>query len=403
MTAIPTSLPRLWLVLGERMGDNSQVLALGALLGEAFGWPSETRRLRFDPACRIPYPRRGATLTGIDLRASDPLTPPWPDILIGIGHRSLPAIRWVRDQARAIGQSPLLIQIGRPRIAFDLLDLIVTTPQYDLVPAPNIEYLSLPLTLSDPAALAAAGQAWQAKFSALPRPWNAILVGGPSLHLACGPAEIASLAEELKRFQAAQGGSLIVVTSPRSPQGAAELLAARLARETTTIFPFRPDGENPYRALLALADRFVVTGDSASMLSEAILTGKPVYVFDLPVIPEATSARGLAGFIVRLWNRYRRRRAEKIDDEDAMTESALDRVFAWTTRRGLLRPARDIGRLQKLVYERDWARPLAIARNGSEFTGNPEALRQLLAERQNLAARIGRLWNARRIEDKARC
>ena len=38
--------------------------------------------------------------------------------------------------------------------------------------------------------------------------------------------------------------------------------------------------DNPYWGYLALADAFVVTGDSISMLAEACATGKPVFVFD---------------------------------------------------------------------------------------------------------------------------
>jgi hypothetical protein len=38
--------------------------------------------------------------------------------------------------------------------------------------------------------------------------------------------------------------------------------------------------ENAYLAYLALADRFIVTADSASMLAEACSTGRPVELFD---------------------------------------------------------------------------------------------------------------------------
>ena len=41
-------------------------------------------------------------------------------------------------------------------------------------------------------------------------------------------------------------------------------------------------GPNPYLAYLALADGFVVTGDSASMLTEACSTGKRVWIVALP-------------------------------------------------------------------------------------------------------------------------
>ncbi|SFB65699.1 ELM1/GtrOC1 family putative glycosyltransferase, partial [Azotobacter beijerinckii] len=48
-------------------------------------------------------------------------------------------------------------------------------------------------------------------------------------------------------------------------------------------YRFGSAADNPYRALLALADAFVVTGESVSMLTEACLSGRPVAVFPLPV------------------------------------------------------------------------------------------------------------------------
>ena len=41
------------------------------------------------------------------------------------------------------------------------------------------------------------------------------------------------------------------------------------------------EGPNPYVGLLALADHVVATGDSASMISEACATGRPVHVVEL--------------------------------------------------------------------------------------------------------------------------
>ncbi|HAF93670.1 MAG TPA: hypothetical protein DCG67_18190, partial [Pseudomonas sp.] len=80
----------------------------------------------------------------------------------------------------------------------------------------------------------------------------------------------------------ARGGSLLVSTSPRTPAAASQAL---LAAVETPVFSYRfgSGDENPYRALLALADAFVVTGESVSMLTEACMTGRPVAVFPLPV------------------------------------------------------------------------------------------------------------------------
>ena len=44
--------------------------------------------------------------------------------------------------------------------------------------------------------------------------------------------------------------------------------------------------DNPYAGILALADAFIVTGDSIAMLSEACGTGRPVALFDLDEDPE---------------------------------------------------------------------------------------------------------------------
>jgi len=42
------------------------------------------------------------------------------------------------------------------------------------------------------------------------------------------------------------------------------------------------DRSNPYLEFLASADEVIVTGDSVSMLADALATGKPVQVFSLP-------------------------------------------------------------------------------------------------------------------------
>ena len=81
--------PRTWLILGERTGDNAQVLALG----RALGWPGTVKQIHHDDSCTVDFKDRGASLTGIDLPRSDPLTAPWPDAIIAIGRRSVPVAR----------------------------------------------------------------------------------------------------------------------------------------------------------------------------------------------------------------------------------------------------------------------------------------------------------------------
>jgi mitochondrial fission protein ELM1 len=141
-------MPRVWLLLGERQGDNAQVLALGQALTKDLGWPHETKQLHFDPDCEVAFKDRGATLIGLDTGRSDVLAPPWPEIVIAVGRRAAPVSRWLKEQTAG---RLLNVHLGRPRTAYHHFDLIVTTPQYGLPAAPNVIKLTLPIIMHDDA------------------------------------------------------------------------------------------------------------------------------------------------------------------------------------------------------------------------------------------------------------
>src|SRR5206468_1553774 len=67
-------------------------------------------------------------------------------------------------------------------------------------------------------------------------------------------------------------GSLIAVTSPRTPLRTRRLLDTRLNGTREVVVNDFPR----FAALLVSCDEIYVTADSVSMLAEAILTGKPV-------------------------------------------------------------------------------------------------------------------------------
>ena len=70
-----------------------------------------------------------------------------------------------------------------------------------------------------------------------------------------------------------------MTASRRTGEANAAILKAALAGLPAQLWD--GTGANPYLGYLALADAIVVTSDSVSMASEAVSTGKPVYVFDL--------------------------------------------------------------------------------------------------------------------------
>ena len=292
--------PRIWLLLGNRAGDRAQVETLGAAVAKAFGWPCAAKRIVVNGLFRIPNLLLDSSLLSIDKAASDPLSPPWPDLVIAAGRRAVPVARWIRRQS---GGRTRLVHIGRPWAPLAWFDLVVTTPQYALPSRPNLLLNSLPLSPHGAMTGAEAAARWEPRLAALKRPWIAVLVGGAARPYRLDADTARRLGAAASGLAKVGGGSLLVATGPRTPSVAADARAAALAAPHQ-LHRWQPGADNPYPAFLALADRFLVTGDSASMLAEACAAaspgGRPVQVFALPEQPDlrlrlARALRRLAG------------------------------------------------------------------------------------------------------------
>lgn len=267
--------PRVWVLAGQRVGDLRQMIALA----EALGWPYETKQLTYSGWHRLPNVLIGPSLMSIDRRRSTPLTPPWPDLVISAAKRSVPAALWICAQS---GGRTRLVHIGRPWAPLRLFNLVVTTPQYGLPARGNVLQCTMPLHGITPARLAEAADRWRDRLAHLPRPITTLLLGGNSPSYRFTRDAARRLAAASEQLAAATGGAVVVTSSSRTPPPVIDAVAAALERPAY-IYRWRPDDpDNPYVALLALSDAFVVTGDSASLLSEACSTGRPVYIFDLP-------------------------------------------------------------------------------------------------------------------------
>jgi mitochondrial fission protein ELM1 len=367
--------PRVWLLFGERRGDNAQVLALAGMLG----WPYEIKQLRWQPRYNVDPAEAGISLAGLDLAASDPLVAPWPDIVIGIGFRSAPISRWIAQQ----GGRVINIRLGRPRTDLTLYDLVVTTPQYGLPPAPNVRELPLPLVKANEADVAAAIARWRPTFERLPKPWIAITLGGPTQHMAFDEDVARTIARDLQSFAQRCGGSLLITTSPRSPAGLRSIF------ETLAVphlfFEFQADAENPYLALLALGDAAIVTSDSASMIADAASFERPILVYELPWLGRSRKPGLIAGIKRQVRERRERRGME------GRPADPLDRFYDMLTRMGRARPRRNVLGLTQKLYQAGIARPFDAQASGIDWRPVPIA-RQA---QDKVVAEIKALWRTR--------
>lgn len=347
-----------WVLLGSKQGDNSQLLALA----DALGLPYRKLQLRFNGRHWLPPALLGASLSSLKDRSE--FQGPWPQLVISSGRRSVAAARWLRRQA---GASCRLVHLGRPWGPCHWFDLIVTTPQYALPAAGNIHHNLLPLLREPPPA--ALLPPLSPRFASLPRPWTVVLLGGNSRPLVLSTEVAQVLALQLDREQAARGGSLMVLASPRTPPACLDAMRPLLRGPHACYAWGEPD--NPYPALRQQADRFVVTDDSVQMVAELLTGGRPVQVFPLPERPD------LLVRLVRAWRDAAERRRW------------LRPAFEWARSQGLLSSLRNIGLFHRQlaaagVYaDPQRARELRV----DEIQATLRRVRPLLREAQALAER----------------
>ncbi len=335
----------MWAIVADKAGDNRQVDAVLRGIERELGWPCETRRIRVRDQWRTAKPPVEPTLSYFDLDAGDPLEPPWPDLVVTIGRRPSSAALWVRGQSR--GHTRVVL-VGKPSGPIEDYDLVVASAEVVLPPVENVVHIDLPLMEVDRARLNAAAEVWSARLKDLVRPLTAVLVGGPTWPFVFDRDVARTLGDTIASLTE-EGGAVFVTTSRRTPADVADFLQTNLpARARLFRWKDARSDDNPYEALLALADRFVVTADSISMQVEVARLARPMKIVPLPM-----TWRG------RLDTVRRRVTAHLCEPEEPAGAAHLRAGLARAGYRlGLVRQTRDFARLHARLIERGLAAPL---------------------------------------------
>lgn len=256
--------PSCWIVVEEGLtGTENQCLGVA----QALGVIPEIKRIRLREPWRSLSPWLGFP-QGWSFRP--PLVPPWPDLLIASGRKSIAASLYVKKKA---GDKVFTVQIQDPRIKPEAFDL-VALPAHDPTRGGNVVVTTAAPNLITEQRLEAAYHRFSFLMG-LPRPRVAVLIGGSTKVFSLTAGVTRELAEKLGAIE----GGLMITASRRT--GAENALYLREALKEKKTYFWDGKGENPYMGFLAWADVIVVTSDSVSMLSEACTTGKPVYMIAL--------------------------------------------------------------------------------------------------------------------------
>jgi hypothetical protein len=193
-----------------------------------------------------------------------------PMLAIGCGRQAALALRALK---RARGHEVFTLQILDPRCRLDDFNLVIAPEHDDLVG---------PTVLRTLGALHPVDERWLAQarntFGALaerPKPWTSVLIGGPNRAQAIDAHWLERLFDHLAAHRR-DIGTLALTASRRTPARLRELIRRHALKLDAMLWLDERDGANPYPALLAYADRLIVSPDSVNMLSEACAVGVPV-------------------------------------------------------------------------------------------------------------------------------
>ncbi len=203
---------------------------------------------------------------------SDKIDGPYPDILIASGRKSIGIALHVKKKSSG---KTFLVQLQDPRINPKKFDLVVV-PQHDPARGDNVIVTKAGLHRVTPEKIEAARARWETEFKKIPHPRIAVLIGGTSKAHKMTEDNARMLAEQLLALTDHRKAGLLITASRRT--GAENTAYLRETLKGDNIYFWDNTGDNPYFGLLAVADYIIVTEDSVSMTSEALATGKPVYI-----------------------------------------------------------------------------------------------------------------------------
>jgi hypothetical protein len=188
--------------------------------------------------------------------------PPWPAVAIGCGRSAALLTRMLRSLTNGYCHT---VQILDPRIDPAHWDTVIA-PRHDSLTGANVLTPLGSLNPVDDKWLADGREASPA-LGELPRPRMGVLIGGPRSGIRIDTDYAHRLAQHLLARWRREGGSLLVLTSRRTPNAVAEVM------------------RNAMHDVLGWVDRLVVTPDSVNMLSEACAVGCAVHTFAPEALP----------------------------------------------------------------------------------------------------------------------
>ena len=196
------------------------------------------------------------------------------DVIISCGRKSvIPSIYYKKNLRKNI----INIHIQNPKVSLKNFDFIIA-PDHDDIKGQNvliskgaIHYLTLK-DIND------CKNYLEDKIDKN-RDVITLILGGPTKYYSYKEENIINIFSKIKKNLAESNLQLIIIPSNRTPKNTINFAKEYFDKNRLVI---ESVDKQAYLSSLALSKYIVVTCDSSSMISEAALTGKPIYVGMLP-------------------------------------------------------------------------------------------------------------------------
>ena len=204
------------------------------------------------------------------------------DLIISCGRKSvIPSIHLKNCLKRKV----INIHIQDPKVNFNNFDLIVA-PEHDSIDGQNvittkgaIHYLTESEIIKNKDYLNSFIKKDERKICAL-------IMGGPTKYYDYSSRNMKNIFSLLSEFVKKNDLQIVVIPSMRTPKATIDYASEWFGKNHTII---NNVDKKAYLSALSISKNIVVTCDSSSMISEAALTGKPIYIAN--IIPRRNDKR----------------------------------------------------------------------------------------------------------------
>ena len=196
------------------------------------------------------------------------------DIIISCGRKSvIPSIYLKKNSKKKVYN----IHIQDPKVSLKNFDFIIA-PEHDGLTGDNvilskgsIHYLTNEEIINN--------REYLSEKLNKDKEYLALIIGGPNKYYDYSVQNIKKIFDKVKKIIEKNNLQAIIIPSMRTPQQVIDLSENYFGKDNLVT---KDIDKKAYLSCLSLAKYIVVTCDSTSMISEAALTGKPIYIAEIP-------------------------------------------------------------------------------------------------------------------------